>query len=74
MNIEMIQKLMTDREMKQPILKVQPVNIFMINIQEKKSVTEKKIHEICEGEKMNYKIGGDYVASDEEPEMRSSTG
>ena len=74
MNMDTIQKLTMNIYMKQHILKVQPVKKFMTNIKEKKMSFLKKIHEICKGEKMNDKIGGDDVVFVEESEMRLNTG
>ena len=72
MKREMIQKLMTNRYMNQHKLKVQPVKKFMINTKEIKMSFLKKMHEICVGDKRNDNIGGYYVSSLEEAEMRSS--
>ena len=48
MKMEMIQKIIKNRETKQHILKVQPLNKLMIHIKEKKMSLLKKIHGFSE--------------------------
>ena len=70
----MIHKLMSKRETKQQILKVQPVRKLMINIKEKlSSLLEKDAWNLWRW-KINDKICGDDVDLVEEAETRSSTG
>ena len=70
--MEMIQRLMAKREMKQQILKVQPVKKLMIFKKEKKVHCWEKDTWTLWRWKINDKIGGDDVASVEEAEIMSS--
>ena len=50
--MEIIQKLMIKRKMKQQVIKVIPLKKLMVHIKEKQmALLRKKIHEFSEGEK-----------------------